>query len=766
MFASALTWISSWPGLGIPAVALSAEVRMKCGYVIRFEGKPVPVQGLTIEQIRQGTPGPVESFPFTMFDAVSRRYYLSQSQVEEVQLGSEYIDEFKLQVKPSARMTMFGSVGGFVNMTPFSEYGRRIVTLQGTDKPIDVVQSISRIRPDYVDLTAINVNWQYAIATKTLPPVVLRQSLSHAINEQSHEDRLAVVRLFVDAEYYREAQQELDRIAQDFPDLKARVDQLQLEVRQLRALQFANEFERRLEAGQFELVSQQARQFPREDINQATLQRIDRMQQQHAEAREQMDQARAQLSRLQSEVRDPALLARFQDMRSLVEQRLTRTTLERLSPFLNSLEDPTLDAVSKLALAYTGWVVGPALAEPDADTALNLWDARDLVLEILRGSSGLRRTELVAQLKATENVSPDIVSALVRHLEPVHETAAEAIGTPMTLNTLEAATPVTYDILLPAEYSPDRKYPLVLALPAGGISPQQTLVWWGGASLAGPAHRNGYIVISPHAPAGADASPPGETLAMRVVQVLRDARKRFGIDSDRVFLVGHGQGGDAVFDIGMSHPDLFAGAVVFTGRTNEYTTHYWENSRHLPFYVVVGELDADNFKQNANDMTRMMKNRFDVVLTEFKQRGREDYYEELPLILEWMRLHRRAPLPSVLEMKTLRPSDNRFYWLEIGGLPEQIMKPRTNRQGDPLPPRPLPLTAKVTAGNTLYLTVGAERISLWLSPEFVSFEEKLKVQWKGRTMFNQIPERDIGVMLEHLRITGDRERLYWMNLNF
>ena len=117
-------------------------------------------------------------------------------------------------------------------------------------------------------------------------------------------------------------------------------------------------------------------------------------------------------------------------------------------------------------------------------------------------------------------------------------------------------------------------------------------------------------------------------------------------------------------------------------------------------------------------------------------------------------------------MKTLRPSDNRFYWLEIGGLPEQIMKPRTNRQGDPLPPRPLPLTAKVTAGNTLYLTVGAERISLWLSPEFVSFEEKLKVQWKGRTMFNQIPERDIGVMLEHLRITGDRERLYWMNLNF
>ena len=47
----------------------------------------------------------------------------------------------------------------------------------------------------------------------------------------------------------------------------------------------------------------------------------------------------------------------------------------------------------------------------------------------------------------------------------------------------------------------------------------------------------------------------------RTVESIRDARKRFRIDSDRVFLAGHGEGGNAAFDIGMSRPDLFAGVI-------------------------------------------------------------------------------------------------------------------------------------------------------------------------------------------------------------
>ena len=51
--------------------------------------------------------------------------------------------------------------------------------------------------------------------------------------------------------------------------------------------------------------------------------------------------------------------------------------------------------------------------------------------------------------------------------------------------------------------------------------------------------------------------------------------------------------GDAAFDIGMSHPGLFAGVIPITGKTSAFNLHYWENAKHLSWYIVGGELDRD-----------------------------------------------------------------------------------------------------------------------------------------------------------------------------
>lgn len=758
-------------GLLSPGILQAAEVIMKNGHSIAFVGKPIPLQGLTLEQRRHSSSSAVEHYAFTMFDAISRRYYVAQSQVGEIQLGDRYTEEFALKVRPAQQNTMFSTVGGFTHVEPFSDYGRRIVSLQGPDKQIDIVQVISKIRPDYVELTSLSFNWQYSVATETLPPQILRKTLSQTIDEKNIDDRLAVVRFFVNAQLYQEAQHELDRMAvdfekaPDFPSLKKKLDELHLEIRQLRALQFSNEFQRRLAVGQYELVQQMAGRFPRQDVNAATLMQIDKILHDHQVALEHIDQIRAELSRLQAEVKAPELLQRFQDMRSVVDKRLSRHTLERLVPFHQNIDDNSLKPEEKLALAYSAWVVGPALADTDAQTAIHYWDARDCVLEFLRTQNPVRRSELLLQLRSIEDIGPRIVTALVKHLGPWLETSAGNAGELLHLETA-GSSPVKYRVLLPMEYSPDRQYPVVLALHAGGLPPEQALEWWGGAAPGGPAHRNGYIVIAPEYQPLPASDETTTNSAIRVMQVLRDARKRLGMDSNRVLLAGHGQGGDAAFEIGMAHPDQFCGVVVITGRTNDYARHYWENTRQLPFYVVSGELDGDSFKHNSDVMTRMMRNRFDVILTEFKQRGREDYQEELPHILDWMRLQERDKLPTELEVKTMRPEHNRFHWLEFHGLPEQILQPRLNRQGNPMPAKALPISAKITAGNSLFITAGVDRISLWLTPDLVSFEDRLKVVWKGKTVYNDIPEADIQTMLEHLQVTGDRDRLYWKRLDF
>ncbi len=747
----------------------AGEVLMVSGYRIHFVGKPTPVKGLTLEQIRQKSQGPVSGYPFTMVDAGPQRYYFSQSSrtVTEITLDDPYVEEFVIDLPPVRHGQGFGTIGGFLHVSPFSEFGRRTVKLQGAGKVLEFVQEISKIRPDYVELTARKYNWVYAVDTKTIPAEVLRKTISHTIDENSQEDRLAVVRFFIDCQNYREAQTELRRISADFADLKAKVEELRLVIRQLQATQAINEFKRRLKAGQYNLVYDSAKnKFPRQDINQASLQEVDRIIREHEQALEQIELVKSSLASLQAEVKREKLLNRFKDMRSVVSSRLSRHNLARLRPFLQNVQDDFLTAAEKLSLAYSAWVVGPAMAETDAETTIHYWDAHDRVLDYLRGDDPIDQQTIVEELKRIESVSPSVIAALIRHMEPVWETSSATVGVPISLQTMESPS-TEYQAILPAEYSSDHVYPLVVALHAGGMQPEKELTWWAGSDIAGPAHRNGFIVIAPeYMDEGGDKGIGSAESHRRVVDAIRDARKRVFVDSDRIYLVGHGLGGDAVFDIGMAHPDLFAGAVVIAGRINDYCRHYWENCKELPFYVVLGELDGESFQHNSGVLTRMMKYRQDLVLTEYKQRGHESYYEELPNILEWMKHHRRGAIPREFKMKTMRPSDNRFYWIESTGLPDSLSKPRLLRNGTVLPPSPLPIEGKkANAGNILYIKSASRHVTLWLNPEVISFDERLKVRWKSRTVYNDFPEQNIGHMLEHVYKTGDRQRLYWMRVD-
>ena len=136
--------------------------------------------------------------------------------------------------------------------------------------------------------------------------------------------------------------------------------------------------------------------------------------------------------------------------------------------------------------------------------------------------------------------------------------------------------------------------------------------------MKGQSQRRGYVVIAPEYLQENQKSYDYSTAAHNVViQSIRDARKRFNIDSDRLFLSGHGSGGNAAFDIGMSHPDLFAGVIPITGICDQYCKWYWINAKHVAWYVVGGERDRDSLERNSRDLYRMMQNKFDVLYAEY-----------------------------------------------------------------------------------------------------------------------------------------------------
>ena len=45
-------------------------------------------------------------------------------------------------------------------------------------------------------------------------------------------------------------------------------------------------------------------------------------------------------------------------------------------------------------------------------------------------------------------------------------------------------------------------------------------------------------------------------------------------------------GGDAAWDLGLSHPDLWAGVIPIVATSDKYISRYWENAKFVPFYFV------------------------------------------------------------------------------------------------------------------------------------------------------------------------------------
>jgi pimeloyl-ACP methyl ester carboxylesterase len=277
----------------------------------------------------------------------------------------------------------------------------------------------------------------------------------------------------------------------------------------------------------------------------------------------------------------------------------------------------------------------------------------------------------------------------------------------------------------------------------------------------GQATRHGYVVIAPawsEDHQSAYGYSPREHHA--VLASLREAVRRFSIDTDRVFLSGHSLGGDAAWDVALAHPDLWAGLVMIGPAAGRYVTHYWPNARSLPIYAVAGELDRATVQRDATDLDRYFSKGFDATYVEYRGRGHEHFSDELLRLFDWMGRKRRSFFPKEFEVVTMRPWDRFFWWVELEGLP-----PKTIVLPEQWPPaagvRPFQIEAKAGATNTLSVRCGADRVKVWLAPELIDFTRPATVTVDGQRLLKGQPVPDARVMLEDLRLRGDRQHPFW-----
>jgi hypothetical protein len=252
-----------------------------------------------------------------------------------------------------------------------------------------------------------------------------------------------------------------------------------------------------------------------------------------------------------------------------------------------------------------------------------------------------------------------------------------------------------------------------------------------------------------------------------IMASLRDLRWRFQVNSDKVFLTGFAEGGMLTYDVGMSHPDLFAGLLPMCAGPEQsnpasYSKYYWSNVQLLPIYAVDGDKHGTSPEDNDKMFKDWIRFKYPVLYVSYKGRSQEWFGGELPDMMDWMsRKVRMFPLTQLgsisgvtskgEEFRIMRSTDNRFYWISTGQL-------APNFPGRP----PSELSATIFRQNEIHVNAkGVRQVSLWVYPGMIDFAQKVKVVVNRNIEigpFNLQPNP--AVMLEDLYMYGDRQRIF------
>jgi predicted esterase len=544
------------------------------------------------------------------------------------------------------------------------------------------------------------------------------------------------------------------------------------------AKRILKEIQLRREAGQHALVGKLLEGFPTQDVPGETLQQV----------REALSNYQAEMSGMKivadhigaqyNELASDDIKALVKPVVDEIIRDLNFNNVGRLLSFTQLIDDPGLTPEQKISLAISGWILGPSQAIQDFGQAVPMIQVRNVVRQYLKEPDAHKRTALLDSIRSTEGLTVPRVAAILARLTPPWSVSKEtSLGDgayELSAVGHSEGGDFRYLVQLPPEYDPYRSYPTLVVLNGAYNSPEQELEYWAGVRphdpegkplgpRQGQAMRHGYITIA------VDWLKPRQydyEFSLReheaVLTTLRDACRRFSIDQDRVFLSGHGIGGDAAWDFALAHPDLWAGAIPFLAQVNpeeKFIQHYWENAEYVPFYFVGGELDGVKMKNNADSFNQYLKKRFNSTVVEYHGRGYEAYHDEIIAIFDWLGRQKRI-WPKEFKCNTMRDWDNFFWWIEAWGFPDAVTPgnwPRRNA-------RPTLLEGRVLNGNKISARSAADETTIWLRPELVDFSKPIRVELNGKRLTGDTTP-SIEVLLEDARTRADRQRPFWAKVS-
>lgn len=223
-----------------------------------------------------------------------------------------------------------------------------------------------------------------------------------------------------------------------------------------------------------------------------------------------------------------------------------------------------------------------------------------------------------------------------------------------------------------------------------------------------------------------------------------------GINTNRVYLTGYSAGGDGVYQLAPRMADRFAAAAMMAGHPNDASPL---GLRNMPFALHMGAEDA---AYNRNKVAEEWGKKLD----ELRQNDSEGYIHDVQIhkglghwmerkdtvAIEWMAQFTRNPSPGKVVWKQSSVTHNRFYWL---GVPDNEAEKDAE--------------LVVSREDQTIRIEKAEKVNnllLFLNDEMMNLDKKVKVEFNGKVLYNEVPKRTISVVWESLNKRNDPQQVF------
>ncbi len=336
---------------------------------------------------------------------------------------------------------------------------------------------------------------------------------------------------------------------------------------------------------------------------------------------------------------------------------------------------------------------------------------------------------------------------------------------------------------IPADYEHSRAWPMVVTLHGQG-QPAQSMMAMTRAILGTAA--DSHIIVAPQ-----DLGPIGLTEPEKVVdqprRLLRELRRSFHIDSDRVFLMGYSIGGHNTWMAGIMNADCFAGIMPLAtplqviGNDMLYDV-FTPNLGNLNTLFVWGA--KDNLGQDGHPHPQGGNAAMSRVLADVMRKSCADRFTgvELPnaahgnvtppsdKVAAWLK-QKRKTWPTSVTQRFRLPGQSRAAWIravELMGKPladaasTVKLKPGENTataQKRHLVAQLGLIEASVDKQTILITTRKVKDVELLLSDELIDLDKPIKVIRNKREVFDGRVYRSVGTMLQETAETLDFARI-------